>query len=63
MVNLFYLVNKKVLVAYFCKKILSKDRRRLNLYLLEDGFYPKDKVEKIKTFFALSFLFYLKIYF
>lgn len=24
MVNLFYLVNKKMLVEYFCKKILSK---------------------------------------
>ena len=38
MVNLFYFVNKNVLVEYFYKKILSKDDRRLNLYLLEDGF-------------------------
>jgi len=38
MVNLFYLVNKKVFVEYFYKKILSKDHGRLNLYLLEDGF-------------------------
>jgi len=38
MVNLFYLVNKKVFAEYFYKKILSKDHRRLNLRLLKDGF-------------------------
>ena len=45
MANLFYLVNKKVFVKYFYKKILSKDYRRLNLYFLKDSFYKRQSGE------------------
>jgi len=57
MVNMFYLIKKKVLLEYFYKKILSKDLHELNDYLKEDEFHKKAKWRNVKHFLLCLFYF------